>query len=297
MKHSTSNYTKSATVLAAFLTCAIAPAFAGKKDAPPDKSGYHLFNPTPAESMREMATDRPDKTESPYTVDAGHFQIEMDVFSFTHDRDTSGGGNVRTDSWAFAPVNLKVGLCNTVDFQLVVETWNEVRTDDRGARAITHQSGFGDLTARLKINLWGNDGGPTAFGLMPFVKIPTNQDDLGNNGVEGGLILPLAVELPGGWSMGLMTEYDYVRNGEGSGYHSEFINTVTVSHDIIGDLGGYVEFFSAISTESQQPWVGTVDCGLTYGLTKNIQLDAGVNIGVTESADNWNPFLGVSVRF
>ena len=26
-----------------------------------DKSGYHLFNPTPREYMREMSTDRPDK--------------------------------------------------------------------------------------------------------------------------------------------------------------------------------------------------------------------------------------------
>lgn len=290
-------HTKSLSVLAAFAACGLTSAFAGKDAAPPDKSGYHLFNPTPVELMRELSTDRPDKTESPYTVDAGHFQIEMDVFTFIHDRDTSGGGNVRTDAWSFAPVNLKVGLCNTVDFQLVVETWNEVRTDERGARQITHQSGFGDLSARLKINLWGNDGGKTAFGLMPFVKIPTNQDHLGNNGTEGGIILPLAIELPGGWSLGLMTEYDYTRNGDDNGYHSEFINSITASHDIIGDLGGYVEFFSAISTERHQPWIGTVDLGLTYGLTKNVQLDAGVNIGVTDSADDWNPFLGVSVRF
>ncbi len=44
-----------------------------------DKSRYHLFNPTPVGRMREMSTDRPDKTESPYTVDAGHFQWEMDL--------------------------------------------------------------------------------------------------------------------------------------------------------------------------------------------------------------------------
>ena len=45
---------------------------------PPDKSGYNLFNPTPDEYMREMSPDRPDKTDSPFTVDAGHFQLEMD---------------------------------------------------------------------------------------------------------------------------------------------------------------------------------------------------------------------------
>src|SRR5256885_9928210 len=36
-----------------------------------NKSDFNLFNPTPPELMREFNTDRPDKTESPYTVDAG----------------------------------------------------------------------------------------------------------------------------------------------------------------------------------------------------------------------------------
>jgi hypothetical protein len=40
-----------------------------------------------------------------------------------------------------------------------------------------------------------------------------------------------------------------------------------------------------------------VDLGLTYGLTKNLQLDGGVNIGLTKSADNVNLFVGVSRRF
>jgi len=32
-----------------------------------DKSGYHLFNPTPVELRRPLASDRPDGTESPIT--------------------------------------------------------------------------------------------------------------------------------------------------------------------------------------------------------------------------------------
>ena len=34
-----------------------------------DKSQFNLFNPTPAALMRAMSTDRPDTTESAYTVD------------------------------------------------------------------------------------------------------------------------------------------------------------------------------------------------------------------------------------
>jgi hypothetical protein len=264
---------------------------------PFDKPGYNLLNPTPAASMRELNTDRPDKTESPYTVDAGHFQLEMDLVSYTHDHDATGGTDTRTDAFAIAPVNLKAGLFNNMDVQLVLESYNRVRTEDRAAGTIERQSGFGDVTLRLKQNLWGNDGGRTAFAMMPFVKIPANQDNLGNHAIEGGVILPIAAGLPCGWNLGAMTEFDFLRDDGGNDYHASFVNSITFSHDIAGKLGGYVEFFSEASAERGSRWVGTVDFGLTYGLTDTIQLDAGINVGVTQSADDLNPFIGLSMRF
>ncbi len=260
-----------------------------------DKSGYHLFNPTPVEFMREMSTDRPDKTESAYTVDAGHFQIESDLVSFTRDHDTANGADTRVEAWAIAPINFKVGLCNRVDLQTVIETYNHITT--RNVTGKTRQTGFGDITSRLKVNLWGNDGGATALAVMPYVKYPTSQNDIGNDSVESGLIIPLALDLPGGFGVGLMTQFDFLRNDDDLGNHVDFVNTVTVSHDIVGNLGGYVEFFSAVSAERDSEWVGTFDLGLTYAVSKDIQLDLGVNIGVTDSADDLNPFIGVSYRF
>ncbi|MBM3834338.1 MAG: transporter [Verrucomicrobia bacterium] len=262
-----------------------------------DKSQYNLFNPTPRELMREMSTDRPDKTESAYTVDAGHFQFEMDILNYAYDRHNADRSNTRVETVSIAPVNLKLGLLNNVDLQLVLETYTSVRTHDRTLRTVEKNRGFGDMVVRTKFNLWGNDGGTTALALMPYVKLPTNQDDLGNNSVEGGLIVPLGVALPRDWGMGVMTQIDVIRDGVGGGHHAEFVNTITFAHDIVGNLGGYLEFFSAVSTESGSDWIGTFDAGFTYALTEDIQLDAGINIGVTRSADDWNPFIGLSWRF
>src|SRR5437764_10537377 len=61
-----------------------------------DKSRYTLFDPTPKAQMREFESDRPGTTESPITVDAGHFQAEFSFAEFTHDR-TEG---VTTDTLA-----------------------------------------------------------------------------------------------------------------------------------------------------------------------------------------------------
>ncbi len=265
--------------------------------AAPDKSKYSLLNPTPRQLMREMNTDRPDKTESPFTVDAGHFQIEADILNYTYDRYNPAHTDTRVETVRIAPMNLKVGLFNDVDLQLVVDTYESVRTHDLTTGMVQRNRGFGDLLIRTKWNAWGNDGGATAFGVMPYAKLPTNQDNLGNDSVEGGVILAFACELPAGWSMGLMTQLDLVHDGSGSGYHPEFLNSITFGRDIIGNLAGYAEFFSWVSAESGSDWVGTIDVGLTYGLTKDVQIDGGVNIGVTRAADDINPFIGISWRF
>ncbi len=217
----------------------------------------------------------------------------MDFANFTEDN----ADGTRMETWNVAPVNLKVGVLNNVDVQFVLDDYLNARTVNHVADTTTIQSGFGDFTTRVKINLWGNDGGPTAFGVMPFAKIPTNTDHLGNDAVEGGLIFPLAVKLPGDWDMGLQTEVDFLQNDANDNYHEAFDNMVTFDHAIVGKLSGYCEFFSSVSTERGAGWVGTVDVGLEYLVTKDVQLDCGCNVGVTHAADDFNPFAGITVRF
>jgi hypothetical protein len=258
-----------------------------------DKSGYYLFRPTPDALLRELATDRPDRTENPYTVDAGHFQLELDLVSYTSDRTTD-----RTvHSLSVAPFNLKVGLTNNSDLQFIAETFTRQRTIDHDTGTRRTISGFGDIAVRWKVNVWGNDGGKTGFGVISFAKFPTNQNGLGNDAVEGGVVFPLEIKLAEDWDLGLMTEVDYRQDSGSSAYHAESINTITVSHRIVGTLEGYIEFYSNVSGEREVEWIGTFDFGATYKFTPNIQLDAGVNIGVTQSADDVNPFVGLTARY
>ena len=81
------------TILALLTLCALASAAFAQKS----KSEFNFLNPTPTNQMRETNTDRPDKTEGPYTVDAGHVQIEMDLANYSYDPRTGKlmRGNVR----------------------------------------------------------------------------------------------------------------------------------------------------------------------------------------------------------
>jgi hypothetical protein len=261
-----------------------------------DKSIYTFFHSTPVAAMRELSTDRPDQTESAYTVDAGHWQIESDLVNYTYDRDRTGGGDVRTADLSLATLNLKAGLTNRMDLQLMIDPYVSSRVEDRLAGTTARASGFGDVTTRLKFNFWGNDGGPTAFAIMPFVKWPLSASDVRNGETEGGVIFILGYELPAGWGSAVMTELDFVSDGTG-GRHTEWINSITFAHDLTGKFGGYVELFTVMSDAPGYKWQGQLDVGFTYAVSENTQFDFGCNFGVTKSAPDYQPFVGLSRRF
>jgi len=261
-----------------------------------DKSAYHLFNPTPSQYLRDMTIDGPGRGESPYTVDAGHFQVEMSLVSYSAYKEPTEDATYRLEFWAIAPMNLKIGLFNRLDLQVVLEPFDLVYEHEDGYYRATHR-GLGDTTLRVKYNLWGNDNGWTALAVMPHLKFPTAAEGIGNGSIEGGLIFPFEAALPRNVYIGLVARFEAVRNFDEPGYHTEFGNSITLRRDFFRRLFGYVEFYSAVSTGRDSEWVGTFDTGLSYTVTKNLQLNGGVNIGVTRAADQWNPFIGLAWRF
>jgi hypothetical protein len=132
---------------------------------------------------------------------------------------------------------------------------------------------------------------------MPFLKVPLSESSLRNGKTEGGVIIPLAVELPHGWGMGLMTECDLVRSAANDGYSAEFVNSVTFSHDIAGHLAGYVEFVGVTGRARGLEWQGQLDVGVTFAVNDRIQLDLGCNFGITKSAPGVSPFVGLAWRY
>ena len=246
----------------------------------------------PSPPLRDLVTDRPDKTESPYTVDAGHVQIELELANFTHDRTRVE----QTATFGVAPINLKLGIARDADLQVIVEPYIRQTVTDRASGTRDVADGFGDVTIRVKRNLLGNDGGSTALGIIPFVKLPTNSGGVGNPFVEGGVIVPFAVDLRQGISLGAMTEVDLLASGSGR-YSPSLINSATLGFDLSDALGLYTEVYTERSLAPGERWVVTFDTGVTLATSDNTQLDAGVNLGVTDAADDVMVFVGVSRKF
>ena len=70
---------------------------------------YSLLDPVPRQAMRPLSTDRPDQTESPYSVDAGHVQFEFEVAKATFGTVSADGDRSGRELVA-GGVNAKVGL-------------------------------------------------------------------------------------------------------------------------------------------------------------------------------------------
>src|SRR4030095_10279777 len=260
---------------------------------PPDKSQYTVFNPTPIDLRRPYNTDRPSKTDSPFTIDAGVFQIESDVWNWILDYERG----VRTRTWIIGNTNFKLGLTNWMDLQVFPQFYVNTRTSGPAFGKPVDKGGFGDTTVRLKINLLGNDGGKLVIGLLSSLKIPTNTGQTGNHVWEPGFGLPLNYSLPWGFTLFAQTRIDVLDQPRSNSMRVQGQNPIGLSRTIIGNLSGYVEFYGAVSTGHNQPWVATLDTGLIYQVTPNFSVDVDSFFGLTPSAPDYNVFVGFGHRF
>jgi hypothetical protein len=228
-----------------------------------------------AAALREMSTDRPDTTESAFTVPRGMWQFEMETISVTRD------GGVQSEDWG--SINIKYGLTDSADLQFVTPAWHSE----------PHLDGWTDIEIRLKCSLRGqDDNDPVAIALMPYVKLPTASRGLGNNDVEAGLIVPIAFkETP----FACMVQADLIRNEADDGYTGAFTFTATAGTDIAGRLSGFIEAVATLPLEGDAEMY--LNGGLVYELNSNWFLDAGVNVGLNGDADDVRFFTGTSFRF
>lgn len=275
------------SILATFVGMAVLSASCR---AQTDKSSYTLFNPTPSSEMRPFNPNRPSVTEGPFTVDAGHFQAELSFAEYTYDYDHG----LRTDAFSIVPANLRVGVLNDLELDLIVEPYLNQWTRGRGVSE--HLDGTGDTILRAAWNIWGNDGGTTAFALIPFVHLPTASDGLSNHHVEGGLIVPLAATLPAGFAMGAMAEFDIDRDASNSRYGLDLLHTITLGHALTSKLAMYIEYAGIAPIKTGHSYLASFDTGLTYALAENVQLDTAINLGLSGHASDLTVVAGVSFR-
>jgi hypothetical protein len=249
---------------------------------------------TKPHTVREMTTDRPDQTEGAFTIPKGMFQIESGLVNYSRRLDTDH----RNETMIFGEMNVKYGVTDSLDFQLIWQPYTTMRykgnTEDADNLGF-YREGVNDLVVRLKYNVIGNDGGAFAMSLLPFVKVPTAKHRIGNDMWEGGLAVNTEIDLGGGFTLGNSLFATIAADSDDTLYFRPAV-TAVLGYGITERLSCYVEIFSASQVDVERYWQTSLDAGLGFAITPNMIFDVGAN-WFFRGDEAINPFVGLSVRF
>ncbi len=282
-------------ICAAMLPLGLASTVEAGYLADSNRTAYTVLNPTPPALMRDWHTD--DAGVSPYTIDPGHFEVDVAALTYGYyHRDELIDTTVK--AWVFGATTLKAGLTSSLDVELSILPYLRItRAMKIGSLADSRTgSGFGDVSSRLKLNLWGNNGGTTALSASGNVQFPTASDDLGADQFEGGPSLEFAAQVPYGVELRVDSAVDLF---EDNAQHRQvsFEDLISFSHQIVGPLQGFCVFNTVVYTTPNSDWVGQIGAGVYYRLKRNVELFARADFGVHGNPYDYSPFIGIAARF
>lgn len=248
--------------------------------------------PTQPAAPPALCTDRPTRSNLACTVPAGQVQIEADVFNWSR----LAAGTTTTDTLLYTNPTLKYGLGTSTDVEVNWAPYAQVRSRD--ASGVERLGGVGDVTLRLKQRLTAADA-PVSVSLLPYVKAPTARLGIGNGQWEGGLIVPVNITLPQGFTLTLVPEADVLADSANPAQrHAQFQQVVNLGKALTPTLTLYGELWTAQNFDP----AGTVaqysaDFALAWLVRPMLQLDVGGNFGLNRATPDAQLYLGVSTRF
>jgi hypothetical protein len=241
------------------------------------------------ECLNELDTDRPHRTDTPSTVEPGYFQSEVGVLAYEAPTADAGG------TLHFVDLLLKLGLHERVDVQV---GYAPVTLRHRGDRAgwlgATDAITGRTLYLRSKLRLFGLGDSPIGFTVAPLVSIPLHRNEL----VEGGGTLLFGAELTQRLSWELNGSVFFERQEQSSRRVLHFVPCTALTLRVVGPLKVFGELYleRPLGSGVNHVWTGTVDSGVLWLISNDVQADAAVYVGTNAQVPRYTAALGFSFR-
>ncbi|QTC92473.1 transporter [Brevundimonas goettingensis] len=180
-----------------------------------------------------------------------------------------------------------------------VTPYSREKVTDRATVDSEIADGIGDISIGVRHSLARPDGSGLSAAIVGFITAPTGSRDVGDDGFEGGIVLPVSVALNDDWSLSLSPEIDVAADSDGDGRHA--------AYTIVAGIGrGFGEW--ALGAEI---WVSRDDDPVeastqsTFDLTAvwtppmlaDSQLDVGLNFGLNDDSPDVEFGVGLARRF
>lgn len=229
-----------------------------------------------AQEIIPIQTDRPDLTESAYTVPAGYFQLESGLLRVYNNSDTQIN--------LHPTLLLKYGISKTFELRL--------NTDF----ATYQNNGVNEflvlpIAVGVKIAISEEKGLIPKTAFIGHLKIPTGgESDLAATYFAPSFRFTMQHTLSEKISLG------YNLGTEWSGVTAEaiFIYTITSAIGLSETWGAYIELFGFAPRFNRAEH--SVDGGFTYLLNNNCQADLSFGFGLTPNAPDYFISAGFSFR-
>lgn len=244
-----------------------------------------------AQAGRDFCADRPGKATPPCILDMGRVQVETGLAAAAFQRS----GPEREERWLLGETELRVGVSHRTELQATWAPVSEERT--RGPGGHTRVSGVSDLILAVRTSLSDPDRGGPAAAFQVFMTAPIATRGQGAGGWEGGVRLPLAVDVAEGVALGATPEADIRRDADGRGAHAVLAGAIGLSRDT-----GPVTLTAELWAERDFDPAGhvtraSVDVSVAWMATPDLQFDLGANAGATSTTPDLEVYVGVARRF
>ena len=249
-------------------------------------------------SIPDLATDRPDQTESAVTVPRGWLQVEAGVV-FEQAGD-DGSGLAAPRQWTLPGVLLRLGVTEVLELRFATDVVTLEREERRESEeyldgSITER-GTEPLSLGLKYQFTG--GTLPSIALIGMFSLPsTSSGFLVGNPATAEFRLAVAQDLgemiSAGCNLAFEQDFDH---GE-SGLHY----TAVLGLDATEAIGLFAEVYGSRDPGANH-FLHRVDGGATWLLTPDLQLDAAVGVDLNSHDASGRPadagfFLGAGISW
>ncbi|MEW6506216.1 MAG: transporter [Bacteroidota bacterium] len=199
-----------------------------------------------------IITDRPDYTESPFSIKRGQFQFELGI-------GFQQSGEFKEVSYPNSL--LRIGLGNNSEIRFGLPRFSSVLSND-----LTMY--FNDIVIELKHQL-SNDESPFPFALLFVSSFPTGSREVTAKIVELGFKIAASHNLNEKLGLGLNVGAISINNNDARQIMS--IASIAFGISLSNNFSTFVEAFTEKLPGTN--WQTYCDLGITYLLNKSSQLD------------------------
>lgn len=208
-----------------------------------------------------IVTDRPDQTESSLTVGKKFLQIESGISMVFENNN-----QISTRQMLIPGTLFRYGLLDGLEVRLL----QQVVTLKYPNQNI---QGIGDMELGTKIQICKRESSNSEVALVSHIIFPTGTTGITDNNY--GIVNKLSVShvLTESLGLGYNVGYGYFGNGNG-----DLIYSIAMSKGVNDKVGLFVEPYGELA--NLQNLKASVDAGLTYLITGNLQVDISFGTGI-----------------